>query len=60
LSNIKIHENPVGTKLFHVAGQTDMKKLMDAFVNTPRKNEVFLQQAMKVQRGRRGIALLFL
>ena len=40
--------------------QTDMMKIMDAFVNTPRKNEVFPQQAMKVQRGRRGIALLFL
>jgi hypothetical protein len=60
LSNIKIDENPVGTKLFHVTGQTDMMKLMDAFVNTPRKSEVVPQQAMKVQRGRRGIALLFL
>jgi D-mannonate dehydratase len=60
LSNIKINENPVGTELFHVAGQTDMVKLMDAFANTPRKCEVFSQQTMKVQRGRRGIALLFL
>jgi len=32
----------VGTKLFHVAGQTDnMMKLMEAFANTPRKSEVF-------------------
>jgi len=40
--------------------QTDMMKLMDAFVNTPRKSEVVPQRAMKAQRGRRGIAVLFL
>jgi hypothetical protein len=39
--------------------QTYMMKLMDAYANTPRKSEVFPQQSMKVQRGRRGIALLF-
>jgi len=54
---------PVGAELFRADGRTDVTKLtvvLGNFVNTPKKVNFTLEQAMKVRGGRRDMAILLL